>query len=142
MRSAARLLGCGLVLLLGCGTTAANDSAPPAYHRDASTSGTVAPKLAVITSAPPAPGPIGSAWTVAKGDTLKNISERVYGHRQYTSLITAVNSRDADGVIRAGETLQTPPIPEAFRRVHFRYMAFVDLLDRALTDYRSLLKDY
>ncbi len=57
-----------------------------------------------LNLAPPAPGPIGSHYTVQSGDTLSSIAWRMYGNSSFWSVIYEANR----GVIGANPNLIRP----------------------------------
>ena len=113
-------------LLLGCERSISSSEVAP---------------IGSASSIPSIAQPIGSRWVVERGDTLAEISRRVYGHKDYMHLVAAFNG-DHETRLRVGEKLDTPPIPALFLSVHFAYPDFAVLVDKARADYHALLLDY
>lgn len=87
-----------LAQLSGTAATTAQERSPVASAQN----------LAVQNVAAPAPGPVGDSYTVAAGDTLGTIAQKLYGDFQRFREICTLNGLSDCNIVSVGQVLRLP----------------------------------
>lgn len=103
----------------------------------------IVPPLPVV-AVEEVPAPAVTTVTVARGETLETLAERIYQHRSFGGFLGRVNEVADPGRLATGTVLRTPALPVAFRDAGLdpRYQPAINALAKATTDFHAVLPAY